>query len=1203
MYSGFPNAVELKRLLQTREPAIFSLEEIAKNETNSEPWSAIGWNGLAQWAEEDFLSSEHARSTIVHVTRLPRAEYNEGYGGGTSKRDDRLPPVAERFGLCGQCSTITMPFVEYVGRFFRDAKSFDSSAEYYLGTQESDLLADDLIMREKLSKVPHRYMGPLRALHEHIPFPSQLVSAMSEVDTKKIPPRPRVEANLWMGSANFPQDIQQTESQHDMLHHRRNMEAAESGHQFISHMHSDNFDNLYAVVKGIKKFTLVAPSAADQLHTIYPIVSVRPVSCCVVRPFRICSLNLNFFNGTLQNGLATQVDPTDRRYASPSPSGHFAMHRSAFDFIKAAAFHVGDHSNETDAVVRDKLLQDLQQEERRRQEKVESATVEVLLQPKQLLFLPAGWFHEVRSYGQHASINFWWENQLPLQPQQNHAAFSVQYSAPVCDIPPEMWLGSHSASVERNGNNTSTPGRTNCRVARMQAHQAGLKYGISPILVVSGLRCHHSAIGEYLLEPFLLNNRPHYTRAISALDALHTNGSFPKLHLYWRSPSALGHSVGAWVIDERAEETRTARIGRRSNDFTPASRNTAKTSQWQLWDEVCADEWQDSWLTVTGRQTSWSLGEAAEAELRSNIGVHDRDAVPLWHVDTVVASTYEWHEHVMTYAQVMKKKDELANEREKQRQGNEPKISKCRSREIDVEIRIAKGARDGSLDVDRLVAGLPHVDRRRPLRLQRLLRRRNDKTLDLTTQRPLLTVPELLAELPNDGQHARLDGAIKQQQASDRFFRHNADKPMDGFVGVAAESGEVIGLHDVDEAACDKFDTRRLEDEHYNLSVSWLFDHIQLAQSSAVRTAPAQTNGSIHYSASSPSLLASSLHKIFRLGGLRRLASAFEPSSDRSGNVEEHVSAIGNGSTIACRYDTMHNLFLQLIGTTRLLLISPDLATRMLSEYSFLHPRNRQAQSTPNFDTLRWLTDHGANSTHGTCGAEENGGEWTVVELQPGDAVYIPPYWFHEGTAVTSSTLHAASTEQKARFVGKSGGTLSLNYRVAGTDAGGPMDASELLTSRAGKGDLLPEMQFSDPAGRGAGQMQSVKSTILAVLRLIERVRMAINCPKSVLVVALRRRWTALVQKQPAIANTGKALRHLCGQSTNGDSENRLAALGLWHEPQVESLILEAVSAYDRMPGAVRQLALGDFVEAALHGATGDMRLVAGVLWGCFGGP
>ena len=45
---------------------------------------------------------------------------------------------------------------------------------------------------------------------------------------------------------------------------------------FVSHMHRDSNDNMYAVLAGAKRFTLVAPTVAHRLHTIHPTMHVNP---------------------------------------------------------------------------------------------------------------------------------------------------------------------------------------------------------------------------------------------------------------------------------------------------------------------------------------------------------------------------------------------------------------------------------------------------------------------------------------------------------------------------------------------------------------------------------------------------------------------------------------------------------------------------------------------------------------------------------------------------------------------------------------------------------------------------------------------------------------------------------------------------------------------------------------------------------------
>ena len=206
------------------------------------------------------------------------------------------------------------------------------------------------------------------------------------------------------------------------------------------------------------------------------------------------------------------------------------------------------------------------------------------------------------SYGRHMSVNFWWNN-----------AKDVRRLEDVCVVPDSSWgdVGPgegegeglmEGASEECEVAGEATGGRggdgggdrparaaKKCRggggsvdAALAAARLAAVDFGVPATMSVGGLRCHPSGNGGYLLRSALLHGRPHYARRISA--AL-------TLHLYWRTPDSLGGETGAWVIDEKADSG-IAPIGRQSNDETPA------TAHPEIWDEVCGEEWEDSWLTV-----------------------------------------------------------------------------------------------------------------------------------------------------------------------------------------------------------------------------------------------------------------------------------------------------------------------------------------------------------------------------------------------------------------------------------------------------------------------------------------------------------------------------------------------------------------------------------------------------------------------------
>lgn len=114
-----------------------------------------------------------------------------------------------------------------------------------------------------------------------------------------------------------------------------------------SQMHHDYHDNLYCVVSGAKRFVVFPPSDAPNLYTR-------------ARPVRIDP------NGVIHYA------PQDR-----DRDPHFSMIRT--DRVDHRRFPNYAHTHPREA-------------------RIEAGD---------LLFLPAGWFHEVHSEGTHMAINFW----------------------------------------------------------------------------------------------------------------------------------------------------------------------------------------------------------------------------------------------------------------------------------------------------------------------------------------------------------------------------------------------------------------------------------------------------------------------------------------------------------------------------------------------------------------------------------------------------------------------------------------------------------------------------------------------------------------------------------------------------------------------------------------------------------------------------
>ena len=91
----------------------------------------------------------------------------------------------------------------------------------------------------------------------------------------------------------------------------------------------------------------------------------------------------------------------------------------------------------------------------------------------------------------------------------------------------------------------------------------------------------------------------------------------------------------------------------------------------------------------------------------------------------------------------------------------------------------------------------------------------------------------------------------------------------------------------------------------------------------------------------------------------------------------------GHGSTTQAHYDVLHNVFVQVHGTKRFRLWGPD-AHSALRVFPDAHPRARKAQVTIDADP------------------DLPAPELDLV-LEPGDAVFVPAFWFHHVEAQSLS--------------------------------------------------------------------------------------------------------------------------------------------------------------------------------------------------------
>ncbi|GMI01713.1 hypothetical protein TrST_g10392 [Triparma strigata] len=86
-------------------------------------------------------------------------------------------------------------------------------------------------------------------------------------------------------------------------------------------------------------------------------------------------------------------------------------------------------------------------------------------------------------------------------------------------------------------------------------------------------------------------------------------------------------------------------------------------------------------------------------------------------------------------------------------------------------------------------------------------------------------------------------------------------------------------------------------------------------------------------------------------------------------------------TTTSVHYDLHHNFVTQVRGTRRFILYPPS-ASASLVPHPYHHPRYRQSQL--------YYVETGASSFWGDIAREP-----VVADLEPGDLLYVPPFWWH----------------------------------------------------------------------------------------------------------------------------------------------------------------------------------------------------------------
>ena len=139
------------------------------------------------------------------------------------------------------------------------------------------------------------------------------------------------------------------------------------------------------------------------------------------------------------------------------------------------------------------------------------------------------------------------------------------------------------------------------------------------------------------------------------------------------------------------------------------------------------------------------------------------------------------------------------------------------------------------------------------------------------------------------------------------------------------------------------------------------------------------------------------------------------------------------GAMAPCHYDGYHNAFVQLHGAKTAVLLPPT-ASRLVQPFPFLHPSHAQCQAV-----LGEIAPHEMR----LAGA-------VTAQLDVGDVLYLPPLWYHETTAHTT--------------------TIAVN---GWTDCAEARAAAELFR--------VPRTSIPAAAGAGAPQLAATAAAIAAL--------------------------------------------------------------------------------------------------------------------------
>ncbi|EGW31965.1 uncharacterized protein SPAPADRAFT_139719 [Spathaspora passalidarum NRRL Y-27907] len=306
---------------------------------------------------------------------------------------------------------------------------------------EEDSNTTDSILDEELSLTKSEALVRLKDMYQ-APL-TNLINAPDILPTippcfEKLIPQ---QINLWMGSSNISsKEFKLDESDKSGLGLGKQLPGDLTGSS--SGLHHDHADNLYIVVQGKKRFTLYSPADAFKLYTVGTIYRlydsgiidyevdknaphwrhIRDDGAIVEEIIRWKLDGLDDKDSKEKSKLLKQLQ-WEVKQRNEMKGVKTDLDPPNFSKIPPALLHLDEIDNKD---IRNKL-------ETFANEYfpgfLELNSFKVWLEPGDMLYLPAGWFHEVSSFGDddnhgHIALNYWF---IPPNTDNVETCYSDMY--------------------------------------------------------------------------------------------------------------------------------------------------------------------------------------------------------------------------------------------------------------------------------------------------------------------------------------------------------------------------------------------------------------------------------------------------------------------------------------------------------------------------------------------------------------------------------------------------------------------------------------------------------------------------------------------------------------------------------------------------------------------------------------------------------